>query len=88
MAFTGLFELKILTRRGMIFDDQVTIVTLPGAEGYFGVLRDHAPLVALLGKGELTAETPRGVKTFAIRGGFAEVFKNVVTVLPDAVEGY
>jgi len=43
-----LFKLEIVTPTGVIFDNEVKQVTLPGAEGEFGVLPRHAALVSLL----------------------------------------
>lgn len=79
------FQLTVLTQEGKAFEAQVETVTLPGPEGYFGVLAHHAPLVAMLGKGLLTVST--GIKTLQaeLEGGFTEVSNNAMTILADSL---
>jgi len=68
----------------MLLSDDVDMVTLPGAEGYFGVLSGHAPVLSALRPGVIEVkggETP-DVRIF-IRGGFAEVEAKKVVVLAE-----
>ena len=60
------------------------MVTLPGAEGYFGVLAGHAPLLSALKPGviEVRHEGDAATKLF-VRGGFAEVDGQHVVVLAE-----
>ena len=60
------------------------MVTLPGTEGYFGVLAGHAPVISSLRPGviEVTGGETPGLRLF-IRGGFAEVDGKKVTVLAE-----
>ena len=64
-----------------MFEGDVEVVTLPGISGSFQVLKDHAPMVSTLSKGELIADK----NTFTIDGGVVEVLKNKVLVLAEAV---
>ena len=50
-------------------------VTVPGAEGYFTVLGDHAPLMTTLKPGFITVDRqrPAPATSFYVRGGFADV---------------
>jgi F-type H+-transporting ATPase subunit epsilon len=57
-------------------------VVVPGSEGEFGVLAEHAPLVAMLRPGILTVIGPQEQR-FVVRGGFAEVNSQGLTVLAD-----
>ncbi|MCX7626360.1 MAG: ATP synthase F1 subunit epsilon [Candidatus Sumerlaeaceae bacterium] len=80
------FRLQVCTQETELFSRDVVSVILPGVSGYFGVLAHHAPLVAALGEGIMTVrETDDSVSRYGIRGGFAEVAENVVTVLADEV---
>lgn len=80
------FQLQIITQEKTVFDEPVTSVTLPGEEGYFGVLADHAPLVATLGRGNLVVRQGENhVREFVIDGGFMEVLDNVAMVLVDSL---
>jgi F-type H+-transporting ATPase subunit epsilon len=74
-------KLEIITPDKKVFEGDVDVVTLPGVNGSFQVLKDHAPLVSTLTKGELTADK----NTFSIDGGVVEVLKNKVLVLAEAI---
>lgn len=82
------FTLEVITPDRKVFsDDQIVSVTLPGIEGYFGVLANHEPLMTALGIGELDYRRANGsVDAMALTGGFVEVFDNKVTVLADIAE--
>ncbi len=59
--------------------------TAPGTVGEFGVLPEHANFLSSLEVGVLSYKDTRGTaKRLAVRGGFAEVSDNVMTVLADA----
>lgn len=74
-------KLEIITPDKKVFEGDVEVVTLPGLNGSFQVLKDHAPLVSTLAKGQLVADK----STFTIDGGVVEVLKNKVLVLAEAV---
>jgi|Deesub1362B_J571_1020462.scaffolds.fasta_scaffold03129_2 F-type H+-transporting ATPase subunit epsilon len=80
------FDLEILTPDKVAFTGTVTYVKAPGSEGYFGILANHAPLLAALTVGELEIETEGKRRFFAISGGFLEVLKNRVRILAETVE--
>jgi F-type H+-transporting ATPase subunit epsilon len=68
----------------LLLSEDVDMVTLPGTEGYFGVLAGHAPVISSLRPGviEVTGGETPGLRLF-IRGGFAEVDGRQVTVLAE-----
>jgi len=69
-----LMKLEIVTPLGVIFDDNIKQVTLPGSEGEFGVLADHAALVSLLCAGVMVIETKDSKDiSVAINGGYVKV---------------
>ena len=74
-------NLEIITPDKKVFSGEVEIVTLPGSDGSFHVLKDHAALVSTLGKGILKADK----QEFTIDGGVVEVLNNKVLVLAEAV---
>lgn len=82
------FKLEVITPdRKVLSDDKIVSVTLPGVEGYLGVLAGHAPLMTALGCGELDFRRTEGASdAMAICGGFVEVLDNKVTVLSDSAE--
>jgi len=82
------FHLRVVTPDDVPFDGQVLHVMPPGALGYLGVLKDHAPLVTPITKGRLSFREEDGTESFfRVEGGFLEVYKNRVLVLTDKVEG-
>jgi len=69
-----LMKLEIVTPNGVIFDDEVKQVTVPGSEGEFGVLAGHAAVVSLLDTGVMTFERKDGKEvSVAINGGYVKV---------------
>ena len=80
------FTLKIVTPDQVFFEGPATSVVAPGAIGYLGILKNHAPLVTTLDKGRLTYKDESGqMKGFQVEGGFLEVLNNRVLVLTDKV---
>jgi F-type H+-transporting ATPase subunit epsilon len=75
-------NLEIITPDKKIFAGEASLVTLPGKNGSFQILNDHAPLVATLGKGDLVIDNKQ---TFTLDGGTVEVLKNKILVLAEAV---
>ena len=77
-------KLEIVTPTGQIFANNVKSVTLPGKEGEFGVLPNHASLVTLLQAGVIDIELNDGNHdVVAINWGHVKVDENSVTVLAD-----
>src|SRR5207249_730180 len=87
VALPSYLQLQIVSADRLLVNEQVDEVEIPGAEGYFGVLPGHTPLLALLQVGELSYR--RGTTTFyfSIAFGFAEVQPERVTVLAQIAEG-
>ena len=84
MAHT--FSLSILTPEKTVFEGPVEYVEVPGAEGYLGVLANHAPLVTSLATGTITLRHASGTtELWSVSGGFFEVSSNQATVLADSV---
>lgn len=82
-----LFDLTILAPDHSLFEGRVRSLIAPGAEGYFGVLARHAPMVAELGPGALMIRRENGAEDyFAVSAGFLEVELEGVTVLADTAE--
>jgi len=80
----NILKLEIVIPTGQIFANDVKSVTLPGKEGEFGVLPDHASLVTLLQAGVIDIELKDGTHDIiAINWGHVKVDENSVTVLAD-----
>ena len=77
------FHFNLVAPDKLLFSGEVDQVDVPGMEGDFGVLADHAPLVALLRPGVLTVKIGADAQRIVIFGGFAEVSPQGLTVLAD-----
>lgn len=79
-----LLKLTIVTPQGLIFSGDVKSVTLPGAEGEFGVLPGHADILTLLSAGAIEFEKSNGkVELVAVNWGQVKVDASSVDVLAD-----
>jgi F-type H+-transporting ATPase subunit epsilon len=78
--------LEIVTPERPLVSELVDEVQLPGADGYFGVLPGHAPLLARLQVGELWYRIGQQKHYLALAFGFAEVLPNRVIVLARIAE--
>jgi F-type H+-transporting ATPase subunit epsilon len=76
--------LRVLTPQRELCDEPAVEVTAQGALGQFGVLPNHITFLTLLEPGLLTLRRPQGSDlAFAVKGGYAEVRDNVITLLAD-----
>ena len=79
-------QLNIVSAERSLVDERVDEVEIPGADGYFGVLPGHTPLLALLGLGELWYRQGSEKHFLLIAFGFAEVLPDRVTILAQVAE--
>jgi F-type H+-transporting ATPase subunit epsilon len=86
MTLPSHLQLRIVSADRSLVNEQVDEVEIPGAEGYFGVLPGHTPLLAVLGTGELWYRQGQEKQYLAISFGFAEVQPDGVTILAQIVE--
>lgn len=78
--------LQIVTPQGMVEDVSVSMVTLPGIEGDFGVLPGHAPVISVLKPGSVYYEEGGMPRVLVVSGGFAEVSQEKVMVIARTCE--
>lgn len=79
-------KLRIVTPDHELAEGEVTEISIPGKEGYLGVLPGHAPLLTELQSGELTYRQDDRTFHVAVHWGFAEVIPDRVIVLADIAE--
>lgn len=73
--------LKIISAEEIVYEGQVSSVTLPGTMGSFTVLDRHASIVSTLAAGNIVfTDTDGATTTRAITGGLVDVDNNVVSV--------
>lgn len=67
----------------LLLSTQADMVTVPGSEGYMGVMAGHSPLVTTLRAGMIDVATDGKDDRYFIRGGFAEIGPAKITVLAE-----
>jgi F-type H+-transporting ATPase subunit epsilon len=77
------FHFDLVSPEKFAFSGEVDQVDIPGAEGDFGVLDGHAPVVAAMRPGILVIRTGTSQQKIIVLGGLAEVSDNKLTVLAD-----
>jgi F-type H+-transporting ATPase subunit epsilon len=77
---------ELVSPEKLLFSGDVTQVDVPGAEGDFGVLEGHAPMVATLRPGILTVHVGSQAQRMVVLGGFAEVSAAGLTVVADLAD--
>ncbi len=80
-------EFELVSPERLLLSEQVDMVVVPGAEGDFGVLPRHAPLISTLRPGVIRIFEGREVKErIFVAGGFAEVTPERCTVLAEEAQ--
>lgn len=83
----GLLRLEVATPERMLLKENVRQAQVPAANGYLGILPDHAPLLAELGVGTLVYELETGHKKWmSVIGGYVEVGPDRIRVLANRAE--
>jgi F-type H+-transporting ATPase subunit epsilon len=84
---TDAFHLKIISPAAMVLDAHAAMVEIPGAEGDFGVLPNHAPFFSMLRPGVISIHMPDGHKRrFFATAGYADVAAEGTTILSDHIQ--
>jgi F-type H+-transporting ATPase subunit epsilon len=76
-------KVSVVTPEKTIYEGEADQVIVPAWDGQLGVLQGHAPMLVLLGAGELRIGRGGADERFNIRGGFLQVADDVVTVLSE-----
>ncbi|MCG6168700.1 ATP synthase F1 subunit epsilon [Leptospira sanjuanensis] len=76
-------NVSVISPEKILYKGEVDSLVVPGSEGFFGILPNHAPLVAVLGIGVLEIRKGDKIKVLSVEGGFIEVKENSVSILTD-----
>ncbi|WP_193337851.1 F0F1 ATP synthase subunit epsilon [Devosia beringensis] len=77
-------KIEIVSPERLVLSEVVTSVTVPGSEGYFTVMEDHAPFMTTLRSGFITVNGLNGRdEIFFVKGGFADVSSEGLTILAE-----
>jgi F-type H+-transporting ATPase subunit epsilon len=77
---------EIVSQDRTVFEGDVDIVVIPGAEGEMGILPRHSPVLTTLKYGIIKIRRGGNEELFTVAGGVAEVQPDIVTILADAAE--
>lgn len=77
-------KVAIISPESTVYEGEADMVVAPAWDGEIGVLRGHAPMLVLLGAGEMRVKNGAGEQRFHVEGGFMQVADDVVTVLSEA----
>jgi F-type H+-transporting ATPase subunit epsilon len=84
-AASGKVAFDLVSPEKVLAEHEADMVVVPGEEGDFGVLAQHAPVLSLLRPGIVSVyEGNQVVESFFVEGGFAEANPTGLTVLAEA----
>ncbi|MHA6300165.1 F0F1 ATP synthase subunit epsilon [Devosia sp. CAU 1758] len=76
-------KIEIVSPERLVLSETVVSVTVPGTEGYFTVMDDHAPFMTTLKPGFITVTKESGATVYFVKGGFADVSPTGLTILAE-----
>lgn len=77
-------KIEIVSPERLVLSETVVSVTVPGTEGYFTVMDDHAPFMTTLKPGFITVTKSGGAAdVYFVKGGFADVSTSGLTILAE-----
>ena len=77
-------KIEIVSPERLVLSETVSAVTVPGTEGYFTVMADHAPFMTTLRPGFITVNKTTGRdEIFFVKGGFADISPEGLTILAE-----
>ena len=76
-------KIEIVSPERLVLSEVVTSVTVPGTEGYFTVMNDHAPFMTTLRPGFITVNGGGRDTVFFVQGGFADISPDGLTILAE-----
>ena len=77
-------NVRVVSPEALLFEGAAASVVAPAWDGKVGVLPGHAPMIALLGSGELSIDLPAGgSESFFVAGGVLKVEGSELTVLTE-----
>lgn len=81
-------QIEIVSPERLVLSERAESVTVPGTDGYFTVMGDHAPLMTTLKPGFVTVNGSGGSRTYYVQGGFADVSPEGLTILAEQASTY
>jgi F-type H+-transporting ATPase subunit epsilon len=76
-------HVSVISPEASLFEGDAASVIAPAFDGEVGILTGHAPMMTLLGKGELRIKGAGSDRSFTIEGGFLQVVNDQVRVVTE-----
>lgn len=78
-------NLQIITPDKKVYDGEVKLLQVPGSKGSFQILRNHAPIISTLDKGDVKIiDGNDRISFITISGGVIEVKNNEIILLTES----
>ncbi len=78
------FHFELVSPERLLYSGEVEAVVVPGVEGQFTVLKDHAPTMTTLKPGVVeVSESGAKAQRLFVRGGFADIAVSGLTILAE-----
>jgi F-type H+-transporting ATPase subunit epsilon len=81
-----MLKVSVISPEAVLFEGETNSVVAPAYDGEVGILTGHAPLMALLGDGQLRLGQGSG-PNFAVSGGFMQVLNDNVRIVTEKATG-
>jgi F-type H+-transporting ATPase subunit epsilon len=78
-----MLKISVISPEAVLYEGEADAVVAPAFDGAVGILTGHAPMVTLLGRGELRVGGVASAQRFQVEGGFLQVADNVVRVVTE-----
>ena len=78
-----MLKVSVISPEASLYEGDASQVVAPAYDGEVGILTGHAPMMTLLGKGQLRIDGGSGERRFSIEGGFLQVINNQVRVVTE-----
>ena len=82
-----MLKVSVISPERVLFEGDASAVVAPAFDGEIGILPQHAPMMTLLGKGELRLGPGGNEGRFQVDGGFLQVFRDQVRVVTEKASG-
>jgi F-type H+-transporting ATPase subunit epsilon len=82
-----MLKVSVISPEAVLYEGEAEDVIAPAFDGKVGILTGHAPMVTLLGEGELQVRDRSAARRFQVAGGFLQVADNVVRVVTEEARG-
>ena len=78
-----MLRVSVISPEASLYEGDAESVVAPAFDGEVGILTGHAPLMTLLGKGELRVGAGGQARRFTVEGGFLQVVNDQVRVVTE-----